>query len=735
MSRIGRSSSLTRQPLAVRRRSDLVIVQTKHKHESAIVVKDPIAMKYHRLRPDEYFVLCQLDGISSLDSIRESYEQIYAPTKVSAADINQLLFRFHQFGLTLSDTTLQGERLCAVRDKERKQKRMQLIGSVLSIRFPGVDPEPLLRRLYPWVRPGMNLWGMMIYAIVVLVAAIVFASHASRFSGELPSMQQWMNLRSVLILGSVIGLTKVFHELGHALTCKHFGGECHQIGPMLLVFTPALYCDTSDSWMLPSRWARAAVGLAGIAVEVALAALATFVWISTGPGLVHTIAMNVMIVCSVSTLVFNANPLLRYDGYYVLSDACDFPNLGDRSRKLLVNTSNRWMWGIAEEMAEWFSSGQKFWLIAYASAAAVYRWTLTLAVVYVVMIMLRPYRLESIGRVLAMFAVGGTVFMLMRPFYQFLSHPGRRRKIKMNRSILSIALLSLLFVGSLVPLPSWVSVNGRLVPRSESPIYVSSEGRLDQLLAKPGDQIKSGQPIAVLSNPETSLQCLAAKGRYEAQLAKLDATRAQAISNSESASQLPSMQATLDEFEKQFRRRQARLDSLTVSAPADGRLIAGPKLNPAPRDANDLNLVNWTGSPTDPHNANCWLQSGTELMSLQTDPNHDAEILLDQVLVRRFDVGSAVKLIASDDPQRILRGRVTNVSRTDYDPKMDAARRDDPRAGEQLTPPGTLYLVRIELDDSENLKPDVRVEGHVVAHDRSVAGRIYESLSSLLRFR
>ena len=118
----------------------------------------------------------------------------------------------------------------------------------------------------------------------------------------------------------MIGGTKVFHELGHALICKHFGGECHQIGPMLLVFTPALYCDTSDSWMLPSRWQRAAVGMAGVATEILLAAVATMVWVSTAPGLTHYIAMNVMLVCSVSTLLFNANPLLRYDGYYVLSD-------------------------------------------------------------------------------------------------------------------------------------------------------------------------------------------------------------------------------------------------------------------------------------------------------------------------------------------------------------------------------------------------------------------------------
>ena len=264
-------------PLRIRKRPDLVVVETKHQHESAMVVKDPISLKYHRLRPDEFFVLDLLDGSRSLEEIRDAYEKRYQPLRVSAAQLNQLLFRFHQSGLTLSDFAEQGDRLNERRQKERREKWLQYISGVLFIRFPGVDPEPFLKRAYPIVRPFLSRTAIGLAICMCCAVAVVFAGKWHQFTNEFPSMQDWLRLDAIFILACILGGTKILHELGHAVICKHFGGECHQIGPMLLVFTPALYCDTSDSWMLTSRWQRAAVGFAGIATEVFLAALATFV--------------------------------------------------------------------------------------------------------------------------------------------------------------------------------------------------------------------------------------------------------------------------------------------------------------------------------------------------------------------------------------------------------------------------------------------------------------------------
>ncbi len=276
----------------------------------------------------------------------------------------------------------------------------------------------------------------------------------------------------------MIGCTKVLHEIGHALTCKHFGGECHQIGPMLLVFTPALYCDTSDSWMLPSRWQRAAVGMAGIATEVLLAAIATFVWVSTAPGLVHYIATNVMLVCSVSTLLFNANPLLRYDGYYVLSDLCDVPNLGREISPAVGRPHEQADLRIRRIAAESMTVSARFWMLTYAAAGSHYRWSLTLLILWFVSLVLRPYGLESIGRLLCLFAAGGLLFSLLRGPAQFLRNPARRKQIQMKRTLISMLAMAGLITLGFYPLPSGVSTSARIIPRSESPIYITTPGLL-----------------------------------------------------------------------------------------------------------------------------------------------------------------------------------------------------------------------------------------------------------------
>ena len=135
------------------------------------------------------------------------------------------------------------------------------------------------------------------------------------------------SLRNVGWLALSVVVAKTLHELGHALACRHFGGECHELGILLLVFLPCLYCNVSDAWMFDSRWRRVAVDVAGMYVELVLAAICTFLWWFSVPGWFNSVCFNLMIVCSLNTLLFNGNPLLRYDGYYLLSDLLEVPNL------------------------------------------------------------------------------------------------------------------------------------------------------------------------------------------------------------------------------------------------------------------------------------------------------------------------------------------------------------------------------------------------------------------------
>lgn len=727
------TTSLTRNPLMLRARADLRAVSTRHKHELAVVVKDPIAMKYHRLRPDEFFVLQMLDGKRSLDEIQRAYQDRFAPRRVTPAELNQLLFRFHELGLTISDTAMQGARLTTRMRKDRRQRWMQHISGILFIRFPGVDPEPLLKRLAPIARPLFSRTGMAVAAIFSFVALAVFVIHWRQFSSEFPEMSQWLRLDALLILAAVIGGTKVLHELGHALICKHLGGECHQIGPMLLVFTPALYCDTSDSWMLPSRWQRAAVGMAGIAAEVLVAAIATFVWASTAPGLVHYIAMNVMLVCSVSTLLFNANPLLRYDGYYVLSDLCDVPNLGEKSRKVLAGHANRLMFGFDERPPEPTSSGD-CWMLAYAVLAAAYRWGLTLLILWFVSLVLRPYRLESIGRLLCGFAACGLLFTILRGPARFLSNPARRKQIQMKRTLISgVAVVALIALG-FYPLPSGVFASARIIPGNESPIYITTPGLLRAVTRNPGETVSQGDAIATLVNHEVQLQYLSTLGRYETQQTIVESMRRSAFDTPDAANDLPAQQALLEDLEQQLASRKRRLDGLVIRAPAGGKLIAAPKLSDD--DTHELRLVNWSGYPTEQRNQDCFMKSGHELMSVVSDEAWKAELVLSQDDIQRVTVGANVKLALDAIPGKTFGGQVIDISRTQWTPELNAERRDDPGAARKSRPAATSYVALVQVEQNEiPMITGSSAQGRIEAAPLSAFGRLSRALHGLLRFR
>ena len=173
--------------------------------------------------------------------------------------------------------------------------------------------------------------------------------NSTSFRARLPEFQAFFAAQNWLLAGGRRWpSTKVLHEFGHGLACKRFGGECHEMGVMLLVVTPCLYCNVSDAWMIPSKWRRAAIGAAGMYVELILASLATFLWWFSEPGLVNHLCLNVMFVCSVSTLLFNANPLMRFDGYYILADLLEIPNLRQKSAAVIQRKLGAWLLGLRE---------------------------------------------------------------------------------------------------------------------------------------------------------------------------------------------------------------------------------------------------------------------------------------------------------------------------------------------------------------------------------------------------
>ena len=322
------------------------------------------------------------------------------------------------------------------------------------------------------------------------------------FHSRLPDFHYFFRAQNWMWLALTLCVTKVLHEFGHGLSCKHFGGECHEIGVMMLVLTPCLYCNVSDSWMLPNRWHRAAIGAAGMYVELVLASIACFIWWFSVPGPLNYICLNVMFVSSVSTVMFNANPLLRYDGYYILSDVLEIPNLRQKASTILNRKLGKWCLGL-EEPEDPFLPQRQQWLFAtYTVASAIYRWVVTFSILYFLNRVFEPYGLKVLGQAIAIGSLYGLLIQPLWNMYKFFRVPGRLGKVKSLRIYATLAVITAAIVGvGFVPLPSHVYCPLEVQARGAKSVYVwQSTESSKRLSSNRATRSTKGQLLAQLKN-------------------------------------------------------------------------------------------------------------------------------------------------------------------------------------------------------------------------------------------
>src|SRR5882724_7016254 len=373
------ASDLERRKLVrLRRRPDLGITPQKYEGKTYFVVKDPVSLRYYRFKEQEHFILQQMDGVHNVDQIQKDFEKRFRPERLTLEDLEQFSQQLLQAGLVQNEAPNSGKLLF---DNRQKRRRMELLGTftnILYIKIPIFDPEKILNLMLPW------LWWMFtmtfLFASVAFMASAIalVMTHFDTFYSKLPSYQEFFNYKSVFYLWIALGAVKVIHEFGHGLSCKAFRGEVHEMGFLLLCLSPAMYCNVSDAWTLPNKWHRIIIGGAGIYVELMIAAIATFVWWNTpSQPFINNLSLSLMVVCSVSTVVFNGNPLMRYDGYYVLADWLEIPNLRDRANRYISSCFQEYCLGIEVQPEPYMELTRKILFLIFAVVSYIYRWVVT----------------------------------------------------------------------------------------------------------------------------------------------------------------------------------------------------------------------------------------------------------------------------------------------------------------------------------------------------------------------
>lgn len=647
--------------VGLRKRPDLIIQPGNFQGETCWIIKDPLAMKYFRLREPEYRVLEGLAEPVSYHQLKSMLNRSFPELNTRLETIHYLVTNLHQSGLLISSASGQAWPLEKKRQREARQKLLQVLSSLVAMRFPGWDPERFLSWLYPKCRWFFTLWFTVLVAMACLAAITLVGANFEQFRAKLPEFQQFFAFDNLLFMGCLLIFTKTIHELGHGLMCKHFGGECHQIGFMLLVMSPAMYCDTSDSWILPNRWHRMAIGAAGMYVECFMAALCCFVWWFSQPGWVHYLALNIMFLSSISTVVFNANPLLRYDGYYILSDWLELPNLSQKANATVISRLRMICLGMKGLAAPFVPARGQSWLMVYAVAALVYRTSVTLSVLWFISRVLEPYGLSPLAHIMIATSLASLIVWPLVKLVKFFLTPGRSREVNMRRAILTVVAIGALgsFVGY-VPLPHYVWATFTVRPQAAQMLIVPQAGQIEQVFIREGDRVRAGTTIAVLTNKELEVELEELQG----QLARLrsDRTAFEFISSVQvdSARKIAETVAQIHSVQRQIEVKQQQLAQLSVIATRDGVLFAPPNIPVQPNE--ETQLPAWSDTPLDPQNFGAYLEANTLLGMIGQPDQMEAILIIDQSDIQLVQPGQKVVALLNQDRTRYLDAQISRVA-------------------------------------------------------------------------
>ena len=459
------------------------------------VSQDRASGRFHRFTPETYRLITMMDGNRTLDEV---WELAVAQLDIDAVTQDELV---RLVGQLYTADVLSGDvppDITELSERGRRTARQKLVRSVLNplaLRVPLIDPNGFLSLTMPLVRPLYSIFGLLIFLAVVGHGLVLAALNWGPLNENV--VDRVLSGENFVLLLIAYPAVKALHELGHAYTIKRWGGAVHEIGVMFLVFMPVPYVDASDSIAFSSKWRRALVGGAGILVEIFLAAIAMIVWSGAEEGLIRAFAFNVMIIGGVSTLFFNGNPLLRFDGYYVLSDLLEIPNLGQRANKYVAYLVQRYAFGLKWVENPATAPREPAWFVAYAFSAYAYRLIITFAIIALV-----ATRFFFIGVILAIWAL---FLMLILPVLKgiwFLFNNPALRYHRGRALLITGGVVASVIAGLLtLPVPHNTMAEGVVMPIPEAFANATAEGVIVEVFVTPGMNVKSGTPLIRIEDP------------------------------------------------------------------------------------------------------------------------------------------------------------------------------------------------------------------------------------------
>lgn len=527
------------------------------------VLRDSANNKFFRLDDASYHFVGLLNGQRPVaDAWKLCCEQLgdSAPTQGEAI---QLLGQLYQSNLLDADLPADAAGMFERFSKRRRKEVGGYFMNLLFSRIPLIDPDHFLNS---WVKAfgwcfgpvGLILWSVLVgsglWAIAGRTGELWNQKSGILSASNLP----WLYVCMILI--------KAIHEFGHGFACKHFGrqshsgGEVHTMGIMFIVFMPLPYVDASSTWALRNKWHRAFIGAAGMYVEIAIGAAAALIWANSAPDtLAHALAYNMIFIAGVTTILFNANPLIKFDGYYILSDLLETPNLAQRGKDYLYYLVKKFGYGVRKPRDPSHSSGERFWLVVYAVSASIYRVFISVSIILFVV-----DSLKYLGILLALSGVIGWVIVPVFKWIHYLLVSPELMRVRPRAQLVTVIFLGTLF-GSLglIPAPYHARGEGVVEPGRVEMVFAGADGFIDNVLPSATRVTVGGPDVVQASNHALEVQqrkLVSERGLYQAYYRQ---------ARSEEPAQAQVVLGQIEALNEQIERVEQQLKSLRIG-PAFG---------------------------------------------------------------------------------------------------------------------------------------------------------------------
>jgi putative peptide zinc metalloprotease protein len=481
--------------LRPRLRSHARLHRHRYRGEVWYLLQDPASGRVQRFSAGARLIIALMDGKRTVADLWESANRQLGEAAPTQDEMIQLLGQLHAADLLQSDVTPDVAELFARHEKEVSAKVRRSYGNPMAIRIPLLDPDRFLNRFQGLIRLLWGPVGAAIWCLTVIPAVLLIAPYWDAMSNGFTD--RVLSMDNLIVLYFAFPVIKALHELGHAMAIKARGGEVHEMGVLLLVLLPVPYVEASAATTFRSKYHRAIVGSAGVIVELFIAAIAFYLWILMEPGVTRAVLFNVMLIAGISTLIFNGNPLLRYDAYYIMADLLEIPNLASRSLRYWSYLLERHVLGARNAEPPHASRSEKAWLLFYGFASTIYRVFITVLIALFI-----AGQFFFIGILLALWAVGAMVALpLIKGIRHLATSPrlrGRRRRAVV---VIGGALATIAAFIAFVPIPYHSHAQGVVWLPEQALVRAASGGFVEQLLVRAGTAVKPGDALLRLSEP------------------------------------------------------------------------------------------------------------------------------------------------------------------------------------------------------------------------------------------